>query len=96
MGQVIALLALWTNIGGAIGSAISAALWNDRLPRYLEEELGAYLNSTQLADIYGSIVVAQLAEPREQVLKGTYKVPADLILKDPVANAPFLQPTITP
>ncbi|KAJ7475679.1 major facilitator superfamily domain-containing protein, partial [Mycena latifolia] len=69
MGLAIALLSLWTNVGGGIGSAISAAIWNAKLPSNLEKYLGDTLNSTQLADIYGSILVAHVAEPREQVIQ---------------------------
>ncbi len=68
--QAISLLALWTSVGGGIGSAISAAMWNNKLPHYLNEQLGDTLNSTQIAEIYGSIVVAKYAEPRAQVIVG--------------------------
>lgn len=70
MAQAMSLLALWTNVGGGVGSAISAALWNRALPKYLNEELGSVMNSTQIAEIYGSIVVARYAEPRPQVIQG--------------------------
>jgi hypothetical protein len=70
MAQAISLLSLWTSVGGGIGSAISAAMWNKKLPYYLNEQLGNTLNSTQLAEIYGSIAVARYAEPRAQVIIG--------------------------
>lgn len=72
MAIAISLLALWTNIGGSIGSAISAAVWSNKLPKNLNKYLGSYLNATQIEDIYDSIVVARLAEPRDLVIKGFF------------------------
>jgi hypothetical protein len=69
MAIASATLSLWTSIGGSIGSAIAAAIWSNKLPHYLEVHLGSYLNSTQLDDIYSSIVTARLAEPRENVIQ---------------------------
>lgn len=71
MALASALLALWTSVGGAIGNAIAAAMWNDRLPKALNKHLGSTYNSTELADIFGSIVVAQAAEPKDLVEQGT-------------------------
>nr|ODO03737.1 hypothetical protein L204_00075 [Cryptococcus depauperatus CBS 7855] len=53
MALAMALLALWTHIGGAIGSAISAAIWTDQLPKHL--------HATQINAIYGSITKADTA-----------------------------------
>ena len=71
MAIAISLLALYTSIGGSIGSAISAAIWSNRLPKNLNKYMSPYLNATQIEEIYGSIVVARLAEPRDQIIKGT-------------------------
>jgi hypothetical protein len=70
LALVISLLALWGYLGIAIGSAISAAIWTAKLPHNLEKYLGDTLNSTEIADIYGSIIVARLAEPRDLLIKG--------------------------
>ncbi|KAF9055230.1 MFS general substrate transporter [Hymenopellis radicata] len=69
MALAMALLSLWTSIGGSIGSAISAAVWNDMVPRKLNQYLGDVKNSTELAEIFGSIVVARTTEPRELVIQ---------------------------
>jgi len=69
MALAISLLALWTSVGGCIGSAIAAAIWNAKLPANLNKHLGDKLNSTEIADIYGSILVARLAEPRDVFIK---------------------------
>ncbi|WVQ70460.1 uncharacterized protein L199_008687 [Kwoniella botswanensis] len=65
------ILALWTSIGGAIGSAIAASVWNRRVPQMLELYVGDYYNhnATALAEIFGSIYVARAAEPRELIVK---------------------------
>ncbi|KAJ9126987.1 hypothetical protein QFC24_001218 [Naganishia onofrii] len=64
-----ALLAMYTSIGGSIGSAIASALWTHRLPANLEKYVGDVYNSTEIAEIYGSIVVARTAEPRDLIKK---------------------------
>ncbi|KAJ7178614.1 hypothetical protein C8R43DRAFT_467113 [Mycena crocata] len=69
MALAMSLLSLWTNLGGGIGSAIASAIWNAKLPQNLEKYLGATHNSTEISEIFGSIVVARLAEPRELVIK---------------------------
>lgn len=70
MGTAIALLALWTSVGGGIGNAIAAAVWNDQLPKQLNKFGGDVFNSTQIADMVGSVAVAKIAEPREPVRLG--------------------------
>ena len=64
-----AVLSLWTSIGGAIAQAIAASVWNRRVPMKLEEHLGDIYNSTQLAEIFGSIIVARTTEPRDKVIQ---------------------------
>ncbi|GFZ47371.1 hypothetical protein JCM24511_05114 [Saitozyma sp. JCM 24511] len=68
MAIASANLALWTQVGGSIGSAIAAAIWTNKLPYYLAQNLGGALNSTQIEEIYSSIVTARLAEPRDKVI----------------------------
>lgn len=71
MAIAISLLSLWTSIGGSIGSAIAASIWTNKLPMFLEQHLGNVLNSTQIDAIYGDIITARAAEPRDQVIAGT-------------------------
>jgi hypothetical protein len=63
---------MYTSIGGSIGSAIASAMWTHRLPGYLEKYVGDVYNSTQIAEIYGDITVARLAEPRDLIKKGEH------------------------
>ncbi|KIY70184.1 hypothetical protein CYLTODRAFT_442186 [Cylindrobasidium torrendii FP15055 ss-10] len=69
MAIAMAILSLWTSIGGSIGSAISAAVWNDLVPKHLEKYVGDTFNATERADIFGSIVVAKTAEPHNLINK---------------------------
>ncbi|KAH8929000.1 MFS general substrate transporter [Atractiella rhizophila] len=71
LATAIAQLALWTKLGGAIGTAIAAAVWTDQMPINLRNELSGQLNSTQITSIYNSIRTArsQPAEIREGVIR---------------------------
>ena len=52
----LALQALFTAIGGSIGTSISGAIWTNTLPKALEQHLPADLKS-QALDIYADITV---------------------------------------
>ncbi|ODN80959.1 hypothetical protein L202_03072 [Cryptococcus amylolentus CBS 6039] len=72
LAVAMALLALWTRIGGAIGSAIAAAIWANQLPKHLSANLGQYMNSTQLNAIYGSITKARAVTEHRDLLRKAY------------------------
>lgn len=74
MALAMAILSLWTSIGGAIGSAISASVWNKRVPEALTKYLGSTHNSTEIAEIFGSIIIARTTEPRDLVITGKPKI----------------------
>jgi hypothetical protein len=74
MGTAIALLALWTSVGGGIGSAIGSAMWNDQLPKQLNKYVGDVFNATEIAAMYGDITIAHVAEPRPLVIQGELRV----------------------
>lgn len=76
MAIAIAILGLWTAIGGGVGSAIAGAVWTQRLPFFLAQNLGNYYSAAELAEIYGDIAVARAAEPRDVVIASTSFVPA--------------------
>ncbi|KAL7419034.1 hypothetical protein Q5752_005870 [Cryptotrichosporon argae] len=67
MAIATAVLNLWASLGSSISIAIASSVWNRRIPAKLEEYLGATHNATELADIFGSIYVARIAEPRDLV-----------------------------
>ncbi|KAL1742280.1 hypothetical protein HDZ31DRAFT_75610 [Schizophyllum fasciatum] len=69
MALAAAILSLWTGIGGGIGSAISASVWNDKVPANLAKYIGSTHNGTEIAEIFGSIIVARAAEPHDLVVK---------------------------
>jgi len=75
MAIAIAILGLWTAIGGGVGSAIAGAVWTQRLPRLLAENLGAYYTPAELAEIYGDIYVAKISEPRNIVIASMSHLP---------------------
>lgn len=51
---VLALLGLFTNIGGAVGQTIAGAIWTNTLPGLLEEYLPDNVKG-QAFEIYGSL-----------------------------------------
>ncbi|KAG5641857.1 hypothetical protein DXG03_004097 [Asterophora parasitica] len=69
MALAMAVLSLWTQLGGSIASAISAAVWDAQVPRNLEKYVGHIYNATERAQIFGSILVARAAEPHDLIDK---------------------------
>lgn len=67
MALAMAVLSLWTSLGGSIASAISGAVWNKQVPLHLEKYVGEYFNATERAEIFGSILVARAAEPHDLI-----------------------------
>ncbi|KAF8880998.1 drug:h+ antiporter [Infundibulicybe gibba] len=62
VAMVTALVLLFTEVGGAIGSAIAGAIWSNMMPRRLEKYL-PFLNETARTELYESIITAS-AKPR--------------------------------
>jgi len=63
MATVIALLALWSSVGAAIGSAIAAAVWTGKMPDNLMKQLSGKLTAEEILEIYGSIKTARKQTP---------------------------------
>ena len=59
---VLAILGTVTSIGGAVGLAISGAIWTNTLPKQLAQNLPASINN-QSTTIFGSLT-NQLSYPR--------------------------------
>jgi hypothetical protein len=59
---VLAVLGTVTSIGGAVGLAVSGAIWTNTLPQQLAQNLPPSINN-QSATIFGSLV-DQLSYPR--------------------------------
>ena len=51
----IALLSLWSKIGGSIGSAIVAVIWADKMPKYLREYLPATATEADVKKLFNSV-----------------------------------------
>ncbi|GHJ87473.1 hypothetical protein NliqN6_3875 [Naganishia liquefaciens] len=80
LATAAALLAMYTAIGGSIGSAIASAMWTHRLPEYLEKYVGDVYNATEIEAIYGDITVARAAEPRDMIKKAYNEMAEDMFL----------------
>ncbi|WVR04917.1 hypothetical protein IAU60_001929 [Kwoniella sp. DSM 27419] len=68
LALAMAILSLWTSVGGSVATAIAASVWNRRVPAALDKYLGGVYNSTELATIFGDITVARVTEPRELII----------------------------
>ena len=55
MATAISLLGMMTNLAGAIGSAVAAAVWGHEMPKNLTKQLSGLLTPAQIQAIYGSI-----------------------------------------
>ena len=64
----IAILSLWTSIGGAIGQAVSGSIWSNRLPAQLAIYAPS-LNATEIALVASDITTARISEPRDGIIK---------------------------
>ncbi|KAH9932758.1 uncharacterized protein BXZ73DRAFT_46749 [Epithele typhae] len=69
MAIASALLGLCSSIGGAVGSAVAASVWNAEVPRALARLLGGVYDADALAGIFGSIVVAQAVPEHAQIVQ---------------------------
>lgn len=77
VATVTAFVLLITEIGGAIGSALSGAIWTNLMPDKLAQHL-PFMSDEERAKIYGSIT-AVVAYPRghpirEGVINGEYRL----------------------
>ncbi|KAK4054221.1 hypothetical protein OIV83_001247 [Microbotryomycetes sp. JL201] len=59
LATVISLLALWSQLGSAVGSAIATSIWTNKLPGRLQKHLGGILPDAEIAQIFGSITLAR-------------------------------------
>lgn len=54
VAMVTAVVLLWTEIGGSVGSAVAGAIWTNTMPDKLAAHLPS-LNQTELDTLFGSI-----------------------------------------
>ncbi|KAI0367328.1 drug:h+ antiporter [Pilatotrama ljubarskyi] len=54
VAMVTAVVLLWTEIGGAVGSGVAGAIWTNTMPKELEKHL-PNVNATERAQLFGSI-----------------------------------------
>ncbi|KIW40757.1 uncharacterized protein PV06_07934 [Exophiala oligosperma] len=65
----VALLGLWSSLGGSIGSAISTGIWTHQLPRQLRRYAGDFLSADDIAAIVGDVNTAKSANPHDMVIR---------------------------
>ena len=70
LAVAIAIQVLWSTVFGAIGSAIASSIWTHTLPVRLTANLSGVLDQNAIDQVYGSIIVARMTEPRDSVRKG--------------------------
>lgn len=70
---VIALLSLWSNIGGSIGNAIAARVWNSQMPSNLRKFLPASVSDAQVAEFFSSITLIRAYDYDSDVRQGAIK-----------------------
>ena len=71
LASVTAVVLLFAEIGGAIGTAISAAIWRNVMPGQLAKSLAGLATDTQITTIYGSITDAALYPFGSPIRNGT-------------------------
>ncbi|KAI0690338.1 drug:h+ antiporter [Cerioporus squamosus] len=54
MAMTTAMVLLWTEIGGGVGSALAGAIWTNTMPEKLADHL-PNVNATERAELFGSI-----------------------------------------
>ncbi|KAH9910288.1 uncharacterized protein BXZ73DRAFT_109206 [Epithele typhae] len=69
MALATALLGLSASVGGAVGSAVAAAVWIAEVPRGLARLLGDVYGPEERARIFGSIVVARRVPEHAQIVE---------------------------
>ncbi|KZV82502.1 drug:h+ antiporter [Exidia glandulosa HHB12029] len=70
MAAVTAMVLLFAEIGGAIGTAIAGAIWKNVMPVQLGERLSPFLNQTAIDGIYGSITTAVTYADQPEIYNG--------------------------
>ncbi|KAK7045369.1 hypothetical protein VNI00_007618 [Paramarasmius palmivorus] len=55
LALTISLLSLWSKIGSAIGSALAAVIWAEKMPKLLRQELPSSVTDAQVKTFFGTI-----------------------------------------
>ncbi|KAL0569960.1 hypothetical protein V5O48_012001 [Marasmius crinis-equi] len=66
----ISLLALFSNIGSAIGSALAAVIWADKMPGLLRERLPSSVTNAQVTKFFGNIKAIRTYDYDDPVRQG--------------------------
>lgn len=71
LASVTAVILIFAEIGNAIGSAITTAIWRNIMPGQLQEALEGLANQTVIDSIYGSTTIAATYAPGSPIREGT-------------------------
>ena len=66
----MALLSLWSSVGGSISSSIAALLWAEWVPRDLRTYMPASVNDTHVAEFYADITLLRAYNYDDPVRQG--------------------------
>ncbi|PWN51464.1 MFS general substrate transporter [Violaceomyces palustris] len=98
LATVIALLSLWTKLGGAMGSAIAGAVWTGNMLPNMEREL-PQVSQTILKSLYASITTVKTkyafgSEVRNGVIRAYDKTVLPLFVSSLCISKSFRSPTL--
>lgn len=71
LASVTAVVLIFAEIGNAIGSAITTAIWRNIMPGQLQEALEGLANQTVIDSIYGSTTIAATYPAGSPIREGT-------------------------
>ena len=66
----MALLSLWSSVGGSISSSIAALLWAEWVPHNLRTYMPASVNDTYVAELYADITLLRAYSYDDPVRQG--------------------------
>ncbi|KAK1227971.1 hypothetical protein PQX77_009018 [Marasmius sp. AFHP31] len=75
----ISLLSLFTSIGSAIGSALAAVIWGDRMPTLLRERLPASVTDAQVTKFFGNIRTIRVYSYDDPIRQGAISAYRDTL-----------------
>lgn len=72
LATVIFTISLWSEVGAAVGQAISSAIWTNRMLNYMIQEL-PNVSITTINKIYGSIKLLRNYDPEDPIRQGAIR-----------------------
>ncbi|TCD63466.1 hypothetical protein EIP91_005375 [Steccherinum ochraceum] len=76
---ITAISALWSEIGGAVGTAIAGAIWTNTMPKNLAKYVG-FLPEDQRAELFGSITDVMMYPRGDPIREGVITAYSETML----------------